>query len=136
MIRVLVLLLLLLPRTALSEVIVNSDVSIDKVSRHYLLSVFSMRARTWPDGKAVRVFILPPYQPPHKKFVKQELGLFPYQLIKIWDRAVFSGAGQSPIVVANHREMLERVKSTAGAIGYIQDPKFQGGDDVKVLQVD
>ena len=85
MIRLLIfLLLLMLPRIGFSEVIVNSNVSLDSVSRQYLLSVFSMQTRTWPEGQSIRVYILPPQQPEHRAFVKSELKLFPYQLVKIW----------------------------------------------------
>lgn len=136
MVRVLVLLLLLLlPKAALSEVIVNSGVSLDKVSRQYLLSVFSMRVRTWSDGKPVRVYILSPYQDEHKQFVKRELGIFPYQLLKIWDRSVFSGSGQSPIVVHSEEEMILKVGETKGAIGYLSH-KYQGGLNVKAMEVE
>lgn len=135
MIRTLVLLLLLLlPKTVLSEVIVNSEVSLESLSKQYLLSIFSMRTRTWPDGMPVRVFILPPYQDKHRLFVKQSLGVFPYQLSNIWDRTVFSGAGQSPITVNSEAEMLQRVSQTKGAIGYVMT-SIQGGLNVKVITI-
>ncbi len=138
MIRILILLMLFLPKIAFSEVIVNSGVTVDTVSREYLLSIFSMRTRAWPDGRAVRVFVLPERQPPHRKFVKQVLGIFPYQLEKAWRNAVFSGAGWSPTVVKDQREMLEMVGSTVGAIGYVCWKSFdeEGDANVKVLHVD
>ncbi|WP_286237453.1 hypothetical protein [Neptuniibacter halophilus] len=135
MIRVLVLLLLLLPKMALSEVIVNRSVQLDTVSQQYLLSIFSMRTRIWPDGQPVHVFILAPERNEHKTFVKQELGIFPYKLLNIWDRALFSGSGQSPVVVETETEMLQRVAATQGAIGYMSSNEG-GGPDVKSLRVD
>lgn len=124
----------MLPRIGLSEVIVHSNVSSDTVSRQYLLSVFSMQTRIWPDGQPVRVYILPPHQPEHRAFVKSELKLFPYQLVKIWDRSVFSGSGQSPMIVDSEEEMLRKVSENEGAIGYLLKG-IEGGDNVKILQI-
>lgn len=136
MIRLLLfLLLLVLPRMVSSEVIVNSRVSLDSVSRQYLLSIFSMQTRVWPDGQSVRVYILPPHKAEHQMFVKKELKLFPYQLVKIWDRSVFSGSGQSPMVVGSFDEMLNKVSKNKGAIGYISSDR-EVGSDVKKLHVE
>ena len=135
MIRPLVfLLLLMLPRIGFSEVIVNSNVSLDSVSRQYLLSIFSMQTRTWPDGQSIRVYILPPQQPEHRAFVKSELKLFPYQLVKIWDRSVFSGSGQSPMIVESEEEMLRKVSENKGAIGYLLKG-IEEDDNVKALRI-
>lgn len=135
MIRPLVfLLLLMLPRIGFSEVIVNSNVSLDSVSRQYLLSVFSMQTRTWPEGQSIRVYILPPQQPEHRAFVKSELKLFPYQLVKIWDRSVFSGSGQSPMIVESEEEMLRKVSENKGAIGYLLKG-IEEDDNVKALRI-
>jgi hypothetical protein len=135
MIRPLIfLLLLMLPRIGFSEVIVNSNVSLDSVSRQYLLSVFSMQTRTWPDGHSIRVYILPPQQPEHRAFVKSELKLFPYQLVKIWDRSVFSGSGQSPMIVESEEEMLRKVSENKGAIGYLLKG-IEEDDNVKALRI-
>lgn len=136
MIRLLLFLLsLTFSRIGLSEVIVNSSVSLEHVSRQYLLSIFSMQTRVWPDGQSVRVYILPPHQSEHQAFVKTELKVFPYRLVKIWDRAVFSGAGQSPMVVGSYQEMLDKVSSNKGAIGYMSTD-MEVGSDAKKLQVD
>ncbi|MAY41387.1 MAG: hypothetical protein CMI05_03615 [Oceanospirillaceae bacterium] len=124
----------MLPRIGFSEVIVNSNVSLDSVSRQYLLSVFSMQTRTWPEGQSIRVYILPPQQPEHRSFVKSELKLFPYQLVKIWDRSVFSGSGQSPMIVESEEEMLRKVSENKGAIGYLLKG-IEEGDNVKALRI-
>ena len=114
--------------------IVNTSVSLDTVSRQYLLSIFSMQTRIWPDGQPVRVYILPPYQAEHRTFVKKELKVFPYKLIKIWDRSVFSGSGLSPSVVGSVDEMIKKVSEHKGAIGYLLTD-VEGGANVKTLQV-
>lgn len=101
------------------EVIANSSVRLQQVDRSFLLSSFSMRLNRWPDGTPMRVFVLADNHPIHTNFVKNTLEVFPYQLRSIWDRAVFSGSGRAPIQVGNEAEMLEKVSTVNGAIGYI-----------------
>lgn len=137
--KVLILLMFLFlcrPESGLAGIIVNGNVNIESsISRYTLLSIFSMRLRSWPDGQEIRVFVLPDQYPANDSFIKQELGIFPYQLKNIWDRLVFSGAGQAPVIVSSPQEMLQKVRSVPGAIGYIVE-NTEGEQDVKVLHVD
>ena len=114
--------------TYAEEVIANSSVNQKVVDRSFLLSTFSMRLNRWPDGTPMRVFVLPDDHELHGTFVKNSLEVFPYQLRSIWDRAVFSGAGRAPTQVEDISEMLEKVSTTRGAIGYItQDVELVKG---------
>ncbi|MFW1678383.1 hypothetical protein ACFVYJ_11465 [Pontibacter sp. JAM-7] len=132
----LIIFLFLRPGLGVAGIIVNPDVAVESpVSRYMLLSIFSMRLRTWPDGQEIRVFILPEQFPSNDQIIKSQLGIFPYQLQNIWDRLVFSGAGQAPVVVASPQDMLEKISSVPGAIGYTT-ATITGEQNVKVLQVD
>jgi hypothetical protein len=117
-----------------AEAIINASVSEAGVSRAFLLSVFSMRVNRWPDGLPIHVFVLPDDHPDHVLFVKSRLQVFPYQLRNTWDRAVFSGSGQSPHIVHSVDEMLERVRTVKGSIGYI-NRDLEGEQGVKTLEV-
>lgn len=92
-----------------------------------------MRLHTWPDGTAIKVFVMPDDAPLHAAFSKEKLNVFPYQLRSAWDRLVFSGTGQAPDTVASAEEMLARVASTPGAIGYLT--KSKADSRVNVLQI-
>jgi ABC-type phosphate transport system substrate-binding protein len=115
------------------EVIVNPSVSEKTLSKSSLRAIFGMRLHNWPDGTAVRVFVLPDDSPLHATFSKEKLNVFPYQLRSAWDRLVFSGTGQAPDTVSSAEEMLARVASTPGAIGYLPKSKIDGR--VHVLQI-
>jgi ABC-type phosphate transport system substrate-binding protein len=115
------------------EVIVNPSVSEKTLSKGSLRAIFGMRLHNWPDGTAVRVFVLPDDSPLHATFSKEKLNVFPYQLRSAWDRLVFSGTGQAPDTVSSAEEMLARVASTPGAIGYLPKSKIDGR--VHVLQI-
>jgi ABC-type phosphate transport system substrate-binding protein len=102
------------------EVIANRDVATRSLSLSQARAIFGMRQPQWPDGKAVRVFVLADLNPVHAAFCKENLNLFPYQLRQSWDRLVYSGIGQAPTEVGSEDEMIVQVASTPGAIGYVR----------------
>lgn len=111
------------------EIITNPDLAETDLSKNEAVLYFTRRLPTWSDGKVVQVFVLPDDHPLHKAFTKRVLGLFPYQLRRVWDRQLFSGTGQVPIMVDDEEEMIRRVPTTPGAIGYARSPQ---PDNVRV----
>jgi ABC-type phosphate transport system substrate-binding protein len=115
------------------QVVAHPDVIEQDLSVNLLRAIFSMRLRTWPDGKAIKVFVLEDNDALHHVFSKEKLNVFPYQLRLAWDRLVFSGTGQAPINVDSQEEMLSKIASTPGAIGYLETSYIS--DDIHVLQI-
>lgn len=101
------------------QVITSPDISNVNLDRRFIRAVFTMRTRTWPDGKAVKVFVLPDESDAHRRFCKELLAMYPYSLRNGWDRAVFTGTGLSPHTVESLEEMEKTVRQTPGAIGYV-----------------
>jgi hypothetical protein len=110
------------------DVIVSPSLSSTKLDRGLLRAVFTMRLRQWPDGSAVRVFVLPDNDPLSDQFYRERLGMYSYVLRRAWDRMVFTGTGLAPTVVQTEREMIERVRGTPGAIGYVSKHELSGSD--------
>jgi len=100
-------------------VIVNISVSQIELSKSTLQAIFGMRLRKWPNGTPIKVFILSDEHTSHIGFCKLILNVFPHQLRRAWNRLVYSGTGQVPIEVASMEQMLARIATTSGAIGYI-----------------
>jgi ABC-type phosphate transport system substrate-binding protein len=115
------------------EIVTNPGVNETTLSKSSLRAIFGMRLHTWPDGTAVRVFVMPDDAPLHAAFSKEKLNVFPYQLRSAWDRLVFSGTGQAPGIVTSPEEMLAKIASTPGAIGYLTKSKTDGR--VNVLEI-
>ncbi|MDO6563732.1 hypothetical protein Q4488_10100 [Amphritea sp. 1_MG-2023] len=115
------------------SVIVSQDVKEQTLNRNFLFAVFSMRVTRWPDGRPVRVFVLPDRHPLHSLFVKQQLQIFPYQLRNKWDRQIFTGAGTEPEQVDTMDEMYQKISRTKGAIGYIDDSFKLNLEKVRVI---
>jgi hypothetical protein len=132
----LTLLLGVLPAQSLwSQVVVaHPGVQIGSLSPAHLFSLFSLRTRHWPEGQSVSLIVFEDQHPAHVQFVKQDLGMFPYQMRSIWDRYIFSGAVQAPRVVDSTEEMLYWVSRTEGGIGYLESAAgdIQG---VRIIEV-
>ncbi len=99
--------------------IANPSVDLDAVSLNTARLVFSRQLAQWPNGTEVRVFVLPDNHDVHRTFAKETLSLYPRQLRRVWDRQVYTGTGQAPETVASEEEMLYRIATTPGAIGYL-----------------
>lgn len=102
-----------------NKVITNKDNPTIKLGLNDLRAIFSLRARQWPDGKSIRVFVLDDNHPVHKDFVLKTLKMLPHQLRRHWDRYIYTGIGQGPSVLKTESEMIEQVAKTPGAIGYL-----------------
>lgn len=99
--------------------VAHPSISQHHTSRNFARTIFGMRAQQWPDGSSIRVFVLPDNHQLHAAFSKEVLNLFPHQLRTAWDRQVYSGTGQAPSEVRSEEEMMSRIASTPGAIGYV-----------------
>lgn len=115
------------------RIVIHPDVKQETISVNVLRAIFSMRLKTWSDGKLIKVYVLPDENQLHQDFSKETLNVFPYQLRSTWDRLVFSGTGQAPTTISTDEEMLHKIASTPGAIGYLRTTLIN--DDVHVLQV-
>lgn len=114
-------------------VIVPAGSSINTISKTKLRAIFGMRSRTWPQGNPIKVFVLEDDDPVHASFSKQVLNTFPFNLRRIWDRRVYSGTGQSPVVVKTEAEMRSKISGNEHSIGYIRRNRVDAG--VKVVNI-
>lgn len=140
---VLLLALLLLPlqpfsgpalgaATSSVEIVTHADrAGALPLDRALLRAAFTMRLRQWPDGRPLRVFVLPDSHPLHDRFCRELLGTYPYVLRTAWDRMVYTGTGFAPVVVYSEDEMRRRVQASPGAIGYVSRPPAEGLGAVK-----
>lgn len=60
--------------------------------------------------------------------------MFPYQLDRIWNKLTYSGLGVAPITVNSPQELLDAVKKTPGAIGYVE--KIMDEELVRVAKIE
>lgn len=130
----LILCLMLLPEWVWSvEIITNRSVNISTLTLASARSIFGMRQVKWPDGERIQVFVLADTNPTHVALCKERLNLFPYQLRQSWDRLVYAGMAQAPIELSNEDELINKVATTPGAIGYVR--KVKPNDAIKIISI-
>jgi hypothetical protein len=105
----------------------------ETIPRASLRAIFGMRLQNGPPIRRSRFSFSADDAPEHATFSKTVLQVFPHQLRMAWDRQVFSGQGQYPEQVASAQEMLSRVASTPGAIGYVKASEVN--QNVRVLKI-
>lgn len=103
------------------------------INRRMLLTIYSMRTQTWPNGERLTVFVLPDNAALHRAFCRQVLGVLPYHLRRNWDRLIFSGRTSAPIEVGSVEEMKRRVAATPGSIGYVTQADLD--DSILIVEV-
>lgn len=101
------------------KVVVNPSVDSKDLSVEQIRRIFSMRQTTWSNDQTITVYVLANQHQTHQVFSTKVLGMFPYQLDRIWNKLVYSGLGEEPIKLQSEEEMLERVSQKPGAIGYV-----------------
>lgn len=116
------------------QVIVNASVPVQQLSSSHIRRIFTVRHRQWANDLPIKVFVLAKNSNTHKSFCLQKLEVFPYQLEKIWGKLLFSGLGEPPRVLNDEQHMIEMIRTTPGAIGYVDYlPKDSG---VKTMTVE
>lgn len=116
------------------EIVTHPNISVKSLSVNSLRAIFGMQLKAWPDGTAIKVFVLPDDNFLHQRFAKEKLHVFPYQLRLTWDRLVFSGTGQAPNSVSSSAEMLTKIASTPGSIGYLEISHIN--NNVHILKIE
>jgi len=114
-------------------VVAHSAVTVEKLSKSQLRSIYLKRQVIWPNGDKIKVYMLPAKSLTHQQFSQTNLQMFPYQLEQTWQKLTFSGIGTPPVEIATAEQMLQLIQSTPGAIGYL--PYVNEINDAKVIQI-
>ncbi len=121
-------------RVDAAVIISHSSIETKQLSTSQLRRIYTMRQTTWANGQAIVVYTLPSSHPVHQEFTKKELKIFPYQLDKMWIKLTFSGLAKPPIKVNTMEELINAVKSTPGAIGYVNPNASLDGLNVIAME--
>jgi ABC-type phosphate transport system substrate-binding protein len=111
-------------------VIANKSVSDASISSSKVESVYMLKDKTWSDGKGVILFTLKSDNGTVEKFFSS-FGKSSSDMKKLWMKAQLTGEGMAPEALGSEDEVVNKVASTPGAIGYVDANKVNG--NVKVL---
>lgn len=116
------------PATAQVAVVAHPGVADASASTQALVQIYSLEKTRWSDGTAV--VPLDASGPAQDAFYSA-IGQSTSQMRRVWLRKKLSGEGQPPASLSSDAEVLARVASTPGAVGFVQASAVTG--DVKVL---
>lgn len=117
------------------QVIVHPEVKLKEISLVDLKAVFMLRKRQFGDGTPATLVVLDDQDPRQRAFATQVLQVFPYTLRQSWDQQSLSGAARPPIAVGSPAEMIKRVATTRGAIGYVAVRDAASAEGVRYVDV-
>ncbi len=111
-------------------VIANKSVPVDTIKKSELLDFYTGDIKKWNDEQPVVILDLKPRGDTKKAFYKF-LGKSPSRMKSIWLKMMLSGEGDPPLSMTSEDELLKKVASTPGAIGFVSQRRAT--DDVKTL---
>lgn len=118
------------------QLIAHESVPVTQLSLKELRAIYTMRMDHWDQGLRIQVFTLPQRNEVYQRFCKSVLQVLPHQLQATWYRLVFSGMGRAPVEVGDEQAMIEQVRTTPGAIGYLEkDYALSDEQQIKVIQL-
>lgn len=113
-------------------VIANRSVPVQDVNRLQLIDIYTGDMKSWSNGKPVVVMDLKPNNDIKDTFYKF-LGRTPSRMKSLWLKKLLAGEGDPPKSVETESEMIARVASTPGAIGFVS--RTAVNDTVKTLAI-
>ncbi len=111
-------------------VIANKSVQANEITSSELKDIIALDKTTWSDGSAIVVFELKPSGDTKTKFYSH-IGSSAKKMKKAWMKKMLAGDAQAPESLGSEDEVVNKVASTPGAIGYVSSAKT--GDNVKTL---
>lgn len=111
-------------------IIANKSVPLDTIKKTELLDFFTGDIKKWPDGKTVIVKELKTKGKVRDAFY-DFIGKNPSRMKSIWLKKMLSGEGDPPESIPDDDQMVKKVESTPGAIGFVAKDKVSA--EVKIL---
>ena len=97
-----------------------------------LLDLYTGDVQTWDGDLSVVFYDLKPRTDVKRTFYKF-IGKSPSRMKSIWMKRMLAGEGEPPYAAKSEGEMLERVASTPGSLGFAHRDSIKG--PVKVLAI-
>lgn len=115
------------------KVIVNPASPVSAVTKAELSAVFLKKTATWSNGVPATPVDLPEDAEVRAAFSRQVLGKSTSAVRAYWNMMVFAGRNVPPTQKNTDADVVEYVRSTPGAVGYVAPGAATPG--VKVVQV-
>ena len=111
-------------------VIAHKSTPIAAIDNDKLLDIFTLNTKNWSDGAKITLLEIKGDSPSKSRFYAA-LGTSFQDMQRLWLKKQFAGKGLPPMALSSEDEIIQKVASTPGAIGYISTDKVP--KDVKIL---
>jgi ABC-type phosphate transport system substrate-binding protein len=115
------------------KVIVNASNPVSTISKAQLAKMFLKKSDSWSTGALVVPVDQPERAAVRQSFSRDVLGKPPAAVKSYWNQLVFSGRSVPPQEKLSDADVINFVKSTPSAVGYVSESAKTKG--VKVLTV-
>jgi hypothetical protein len=99
--------------------VVNLDSDIRQMSQKQISSILTLKQTHWDNNKRIQIYLYHKDSEAFSLLIVSQLGVFPYQLRRLWQRAGFSGRASPPIIIDDMSELITKLSETPGAVGFI-----------------
>lgn len=125
---------LLMVENAVAQVavIANKDVPLDSLSKTQLRDFYSCEMKQWNKQVAVTVVDLKLSSAAKDVFYKF-LGMTASRMKSLWLKKMLMGESSEPLAAKSEEEMVRKVASTSGALGFVSLNKIT--PEVKTLMI-
>ena len=124
-----ILLLSVVSVNAQVSVIVNKSVHETTLNTNTLANIYTLTTSKWKNGGKIVLFDA--FAKDIKNTVCKYISKDPFSLKREWLKKQLTGAAKVPKSIKSDDEMISKVASTPGAIGFVKSSNVTG--DVKVL---
>lgn len=99
------------------QIIANKSVKEGSINKAKLKNIFTLDTKQWADGS--KIVVVDQKSGAAKEDLCKAVGQPAANLAQLWMRVKLSGEGNPPTPVASDEDMLAKVASIPGAIGYV-----------------
>lgn len=117
-------------------IVAHPSVAEQVLTTRQLAKIYVLQTKNWTDGNKIKAFSYEIDSRDFKAFCASVLHLQPYQIQRVWNRMLFTGVGNPPFKVSDSHEMLTKIKTTKGAIGYVLADAKHDLTGLKVIEVE
>lgn len=110
------------PLAAQVAVVANPSVPVQSIDGRTLLDMYTGDLKLWSSGQPIVPVDLKARGSVKDAFY-QFIGMSASRLKSIWMKNMLAGEGDPPAAIESEDEVLRKVASTPGAIGYVSIPK-------------
>lgn len=124
------------PHPAGFHLIAHPSVQVRTLRRAHVAEIFLKTQIKWSDGTRIRPVDQPIRSAVRARFLAAVYDKEPRLILRYWQRKIFSGRGYPPLELPSDERVLDYVRRTSGAIGYVEElPANLPSDAIRVLEV-